>query len=578
MVQAFFSWIQVTPTGTRNQIRISFRITTLTSLAWAFRLQVVIHGHARRGGVTIGWSSNDLTNQVTRESHDPVASGGFADIYRGMLQQDNGRFIKVAIKAIKTYLDEDDNLSKKQRRLRREIKVWLDLSHDNILPLLGTTMGFGRFPAMVCPWVENGTLTVYLKHCYDNLSVVEILVLYLHSCSIVHGDLSRSNILIHGNGRACIADFGLSTVLTEFGRSTFTTSCHARGTLRWIAPELLDLEIPEDETGEESPHVAPATQSDVYSFGSIMLQILSGQVPYHYYKHDGQVVLAISKGKMPRCPSSELVTERRWTFIQRCWSTVDIVRSRPSSEEIVAFIDQELVDCRLREILTPTALEDVDNPWPPAQVTVESTATRSQLPPDETSIPVLRPPQPLPSRETVTPGVIVDPWHRSRIPVESITTSPHLSPNDPAPTRSLLDIIRQHQHSGQRGSIPNTIVELPSQPETIPSESPELESPELVISETADRLLPQNDASWHPRTSTKPQTTRVQLDLPLVTPGSDYRPLPLQDSLYDTVRTTWVPGIIPSSSGNGRTSTSTFNANSGLEGDRHRAYPIPLPT
>ncbi|KAF8129313.1 kinase-like domain-containing protein [Boletus edulis] len=463
-----------------------------------------------------GWSSNDLTNLVTRESHDPVASGGFADIYRGMLQQDNGQFIKVAIKAIKTYLDEDDNLSKKQRRLRREIKVWLDLSHDNILPLLGTTMGFGRFPAMVCPWVENGTLTVYLKHCYDNLSVVEILVLlnnvayglqYLHSCSIVHGDLSgvrivtprythitplilivQSNILIHGNGRACIADFGLSMVLTEFGGSTFTASCHARGTLRWIAPELLDLEISEDETGEESPYVAPTTQSDVYSFGSIMLQILSGQVPYHYYKHDGQVVLAISKGKMPRCPSSELVTERRWTFIQRCWSTVDIVRSRPSSEGIVAFIDQELVDCRLREILTPTALEDVENPWPPAQVTVESTATRSQLPPDETSTPVLRPPQPLPSRETVIPGVIVDPWHRSCIPVESIatSTSPHLSPDDPtsnpAPTRSPLGYHRQHQHSGQRGSIPNTIVELPSQPETIPSESTEPESPELVIS------------------------------------------------------------------------------------------------
>ncbi|KAF8437621.1 kinase-like domain-containing protein, partial [Boletus edulis BED1] len=227
----------------------------------------------------------------------------------------------------------------------REIKVWLDLSHDNILPLLGTTMGFGRFPAMVCPWVENGTLTVYLKH---------LISFTVHSCSIVHGDLSgvrivtprythitplilivQSNILIHGNGRACIADFGLSMVLTEFGGSTFTASCHARGTLRWIAPELLDLEISEDETGEESPYVAPTTQSDVYSFGSIMLQILSGQVPYHYYKHDGQVVLAISKGKMPRCPSSELVTERRWTFIQRCWSTVDIVRSRPSSEGIV---------------------------------------------------------------------------------------------------------------------------------------------------------------------------------------------------------------------------------------------------
>ena len=36
-------------------------------------------------------------------------------------------------------------------------------------------MGFGWFPAMVCPWAENGTLTSYLKDRHANLSVVEIL-------------------------------------------------------------------------------------------------------------------------------------------------------------------------------------------------------------------------------------------------------------------------------------------------------------------------------------------------------------------------------------------------------------------
>lgn len=36
-------------------------------------------------------------------------------------------------------------------------------------------MGFGRFPAMVCPWAENGTLTSYLKERHSHLSAVEIL-------------------------------------------------------------------------------------------------------------------------------------------------------------------------------------------------------------------------------------------------------------------------------------------------------------------------------------------------------------------------------------------------------------------
>ncbi|KAF8437619.1 kinase-like domain-containing protein [Boletus edulis BED1] len=307
-----------------------------------------------------GCFPNDLTDRVTREGHDPVASGGFADIYRGVLQ-DNGQSIRVAIKAIKTYSGEDVNLSKKKKRLWREIKVWLDLRHDNVLPLLGTSMGFGRFPAMVCPWVENGVLTSYLEGRYSSLSVIEILGLlnsvasglqYLHSRSVVHGDLSGSNVLIHEGGRACITDFGLSMLLTELGASTFATSFHARGTLRWMAPELLDLEVPKDDVVEDSSRVGPTTQSDVYSFGSIMLQILSGKPPYHYYKREGQVLHAISKGMMPERPGTSLVTEGRWLLIQRCWSTVDITRSRPSSEEILEFIEQEHAHYQSWEFVT----------------------------------------------------------------------------------------------------------------------------------------------------------------------------------------------------------------------------------
>ena len=66
-------------------------------------------------------------------------------------------------------------MSRFSQRLRREIKVWLNLKHDNVLPLLGTTMGFGRFPAMVCPWAENGTLTSYLKDRHAHLPEFEIL-------------------------------------------------------------------------------------------------------------------------------------------------------------------------------------------------------------------------------------------------------------------------------------------------------------------------------------------------------------------------------------------------------------------
>ncbi|KIJ05886.1 hypothetical protein PAXINDRAFT_20883 [Paxillus involutus ATCC 200175] len=163
----------------------------------------------------------------------------------------------------------------------------------------------------------------------------------MHSRSVVHGDLSGSNVLIHGNGRACIADFGLSTLITELGGSTFAICSQAGGTLRWAAPELLDIQA--SENGKQRPNVVPTPRSDIYSFGAIMLQVLTGRVPYYYYFREARVLHAISKGEFPKRPSQALVTDLQWAFIQRCWTPVDVGHSRPSDEDIVEFTRNELV-------------------------------------------------------------------------------------------------------------------------------------------------------------------------------------------------------------------------------------------
>ncbi|KIJ10304.1 hypothetical protein PAXINDRAFT_102055 [Paxillus involutus ATCC 200175] len=312
----------------------------------------------------------DLTGRVVRESQDPFSCGGFGDIYRSTLRM-SGRSIDVAVKAIRTYTDDDGDDAKKEQvsiveflplsllvqqavqRFRREIKTWLNLDHNNVVPLFGTTMNFGRFPAMVCPWLENGSLTSYLERPDSSLTTVERLSLvsgvaaglqYLHSQSVVHGDLSGSNVLVDGKGRACISDFGLSTLLTQLGGSTFATSHQPPGTLRWTAPELLEFDEPEDE--DNPPQIIPSPRSDVYSFGRIMLQILTGKVPYHYCTREAQVMNAISKGAIPKRPRQELVTDRQWLFMQRCWNPVDASEPRPCDEEIVEFAKQELLEIK----------------------------------------------------------------------------------------------------------------------------------------------------------------------------------------------------------------------------------------
>ncbi|KAN0080140.1 Protein kinase-like domain containing protein [Tylopilus felleus] len=287
---------------------------------------------------------------ITRDGESPVAAGGCADIYTGTLFRVHRTAIKifqVAIKAIKVYAAED-NRPKKTKRLRREIMVWMKLKHGNVLPLFGTASGFGQFPAMVCPWLENGALTSYLGR-FD-LGIRQVLALihdvasglqYLHSQYIVHGDLSGSNVLIGAEGNAYITDFGLSTVLDEIGGSTFATSSTGkpRGTLRWAAPKLLD---PVDHGDPKTQHTNPTTQSDTYSFGGIMLQILSGKVPYHHYSRDAQIIATLFRGETPARPDDPRVTDRRWNFMQRCWSSFRDIVQRPSSEEIVAFSTDDL--------------------------------------------------------------------------------------------------------------------------------------------------------------------------------------------------------------------------------------------
>ncbi|KDR66721.1 hypothetical protein GALMADRAFT_1138953 [Galerina marginata CBS 339.88] len=68
------------------------------------------------------------------------------------------------------------------------------MKNDNIVPLLGVSMAFGKFPAMVTSWMMNGLLTEYLKsgEDFDKMHLVIGLgrgIEYLHSQNVVHSDI-----------------------------------------------------------------------------------------------------------------------------------------------------------------------------------------------------------------------------------------------------------------------------------------------------------------------------------------------------------------------------------------------------
>ncbi|TDL20486.1 kinase-like protein [Rickenella mellea] len=248
------------------------------------------------------FSHIDLTAGVTEVSSTPVASGGYAEVFRC---QCNG--IDVALKVFHHIRFNPDVLA---RIINREVKHWSMFSHGNILPLRGVFYRdkFG-WPSLVTPWMKNGTINEYLAGNFeaDICGLVYELsdaVDFVHSNNIVHGDIRGANILVTDDGRAQLADFGLSRSVLE--EQNVLTSYNVTGSLRWMAIEYFD--IPDDidnSSGEKNPSIHPrrTKPSDVWSFGMTVLEILTGNYPYFGIPHMA-VMLAIANGKLPKFPES----------------------------------------------------------------------------------------------------------------------------------------------------------------------------------------------------------------------------------------------------------------------------------
>lgn len=286
----------------------------------------------------------DLTGHILRLDDHPVAGGSFGNVYRGIYRTTSGQ-IQVAVKALR-FLPSADDI----RRIRREIKIWMKLKHQNIVPFIGVTAGFGppETISLVSPWIPNGTLTNFLETYGGKLPLMSKLWLlhdiatglnYLHSFPLIHGDLTGSNVLINTEGMACLVDFGLSTVIGGLeGGSSIAPLSHRPGAIRWTARELLDPEI----------SCSPTPKSDIYSFGSVMLQILSNRFPWYTVRGimaECRIIAKLMGGQTPPRPDDPPISEKHWALISECWRPISSTESRPTAVQLIDTIGQEIANC-----------------------------------------------------------------------------------------------------------------------------------------------------------------------------------------------------------------------------------------
>ncbi|KAJ7895941.1 kinase-like domain-containing protein, partial [Mycena olivaceomarginata] len=235
-----------------------------------------------------------------------VAGGGFGDIWKGLVGGQT-----VAVKSMRQFVDDDVKVSLK--KLGREALIWRQFSHPNLLPFFGLYVLDNR-PSLISPWMDNGDLKHFLNNAPSNINRLALItdvalgLEYLHSNRVVHGDLKAVNILVTPSGRACIADFGLASIVDELSlKMMFSSNSGRAGTVRYQAPELL--------TNERSNHFG----SDVYAFACVCYEILTGKVPFFEISVEMAVAIKVTTGARPSKPKT-ISPEDIWNLVEDCWS------------------------------------------------------------------------------------------------------------------------------------------------------------------------------------------------------------------------------------------------------------------
>ncbi|KAJ7713718.1 kinase-like domain-containing protein [Mycena olivaceomarginata] len=274
-----------------------------------------------------------------------LAGGAFGDIWKGLFCGQ-----AVCVKIMRVFRDDDVWLLLKE--FGREALIWRQLCHPNLLPFFGLHCLDNRL-CLVSPWLENGNVMEFLRKKplnIDRLSLILDVALgleYLHEQKIVHGDLKGINILVTPSWRACIADFGLASIINAMTVRLTTSTGPARGgTARYQAPELFQ--------GESSNSFG----SDVYAFACVCYEILTGRVPFHEFPNDMKVMFQVVEGKRPSRPevfSGTTALDSLWELLQNCWDGQP--EKRPSAAQIVP----RLTGSPIRATATSSSTTDWDD-------------------------------------------------------------------------------------------------------------------------------------------------------------------------------------------------------------------------
>lgn len=284
--------------------------------------------------------------RATRNFSDKLGEGGFGSVFRGTIAGSTD----VAVKKLNGLGHRD-----RDKNFRAEVQTLGMIQHTNLVRLLGfCTEGTRRL--LVYEYMPNGSLDSHLFpersilswHLRHRIAIgIAKGLAYLHEeCRhcIIHCDIKPENILLNAELCPKIADFGMAKLLGRDFNAALTT---LRGTIGYLAPEWV--------SGEAINHKA-----DVYSFGIVLLELISGRRTAGNTRYGNHVyfplhaaakvnegdVLCLLDGRLG---GDGNVRELDVTCRVACWCIQDDEIHRPSMGQVVRMLEG-VVDTELPPI------------------------------------------------------------------------------------------------------------------------------------------------------------------------------------------------------------------------------------
>ncbi|KAJ9698752.1 hypothetical protein PVL29_007690 [Vitis rotundifolia] len=265
------------------------------------------------GGEEIGkW----LLNSDNLEFTDQIGPNSFKGVYKGK---------RVGIEKLKGC----DKGNSYEFELRKDLLELMTCGHKNILQFFGVCVDENHGLCVVTKLMEGGSVhDVILKNKkFQNREIIRIAIdvaegiKFMNDHGVAYRDLNTQRVLLDRHGNACLGDMGIVTACKSVGEAMeYETDGY-----RWLAPEII---------AGDPESVTETWMSNVYSFGMVLWEMVTGEAAYSAYSPVQAAVGIAACGLRPEIPKDCPQILR--SLMTKCWNNCP--SKRPQFSEMLSIL------------------------------------------------------------------------------------------------------------------------------------------------------------------------------------------------------------------------------------------------